>query len=336
MDSVTHLALGACMGEVMAGKKLGKKSLLLGAVANSLPDIDSVAALWLPPHQNLLAHRGITHSFFFILLLSPLLALAARKYYRHVALSLRQWTFFFGLELLAHVLLDAFNAYGTGWFEPFSAYRVSFDTLFVMDPFFSLVLVVAAIALIAMHKGHVKRLRYAWLGLVLAAGYLLYSLYNKVQVNKQVERSLAVVPARTKAYFSTPTPFNCWLWFVAAATDSGYYVGYRSVFDRRQQIDFRYFPQNRYLLRGRENEPEISHLVRFARGYYTLELIDNELIFNDLRFGQIAGWYQPDAPFSFHYAVKDTSGNTLVVQRGRFTGWNKAVVRSMVSRILAK
>jgi len=40
MDSLTHLALGACVGEAFFDKKIGKKALLWGALANSLPDID--------------------------------------------------------------------------------------------------------------------------------------------------------------------------------------------------------------------------------------------------------------------------------------------------------
>jgi hypothetical protein len=40
MDSITHIAVGACIGEVFAGKKIGKKAMWLGAAANSLPDID--------------------------------------------------------------------------------------------------------------------------------------------------------------------------------------------------------------------------------------------------------------------------------------------------------
>lgn len=33
MDSITHIALDACMGQAFAGKQLGKKAMLLGAMA---------------------------------------------------------------------------------------------------------------------------------------------------------------------------------------------------------------------------------------------------------------------------------------------------------------
>ena len=62
MDTVTHIVLGACIGEATAGKILGRKAMLFGALSQSLPDIDFIAYFWLDKTDNLLAHRGITHS----------------------------------------------------------------------------------------------------------------------------------------------------------------------------------------------------------------------------------------------------------------------------------
>ena len=69
MDSITHLALGACMGEAFAGKTLGKKAMLWGALAQSIPDIDFLASFWMNTTSNLLAHRGFTHSLLFCALI---------------------------------------------------------------------------------------------------------------------------------------------------------------------------------------------------------------------------------------------------------------------------
>ena len=64
MDSLTHIVLGACIGEAVAGKKLGKKAMLLGAIAQSVPDIDFVTTFWLSDSKDIVAHRGITiHTF---------------------------------------------------------------------------------------------------------------------------------------------------------------------------------------------------------------------------------------------------------------------------------
>lgn len=49
MYSVTHIALGACVGGMLAGKSIGRKSLLWGGLAQSFPDIDFLAGLWCDP-----------------------------------------------------------------------------------------------------------------------------------------------------------------------------------------------------------------------------------------------------------------------------------------------
>ena len=60
MDSITHIALGGLLGEAIVGKKLGKRALVWGAIAQSIPDIDFLAAFFVDASHNLRAHRGFT------------------------------------------------------------------------------------------------------------------------------------------------------------------------------------------------------------------------------------------------------------------------------------
>ena len=68
------------MGEALAGKKLGKRAMFLGALAQSIPDIDFVTAFWNSTSENLLAHRGFTHSLLFGILATVSFALLADHY----------------------------------------------------------------------------------------------------------------------------------------------------------------------------------------------------------------------------------------------------------------
>ncbi|HXD79359.1 MAG TPA: metal-dependent hydrolase, partial [Puia sp.] len=231
MDSLTHIVLGAAIGELVAGGRLGKKALLIGAAANSLPDIDFVAAFWLDTSRDVCFHRGITHSILFVIVMALLLALPARRFWRTTNMSFGRWAIFFGTELAVHIFIDAFNNYGTGWFEPFSHYRVCLNVLFVVDPFYSVWLGIATIGLVFLPRGHRSRSRWALFGLLMSTGYLLYSLGNKWQVDRAVERGLRAEALGGRRYFTTPTPFNCWLWYVVAEDSTGYHTGYRSVFD---------------------------------------------------------------------------------------------------------
>ena len=131
MDTITHTVLGACLGHTIAGKQMGKKAMLIGALANNLPDIDVVANLWVSPTASLLVHRGITHSILMAVIATVLLAAVFKKTTNNEAITYKRWLLLFGSALFTHIFLDAYTAYGTGWFEPFNHARVSFNALFI-------------------------------------------------------------------------------------------------------------------------------------------------------------------------------------------------------------
>jgi inner membrane protein len=332
MDSITHIVLGAAIGELMAGKKLGKKVLLVGAVAQSLPDIDFVASFWLDTSRDVWTHRGITHSFLFVLLLTPLLAAVAWRVYRSAGMSVREWCLFFGLQLFVHIFIDAFNAYGTGWFEPFNHTRISFNVLFVADPFYSCWLGLSFLALVILKKNAPSRKAWARMGLLLSSLYLCYCLGNKWRIDTRARRDLDRGSVHYNRYFSTPAPFNSWLWYVAAEDSNGYHTGYLSVFDH-QPVSFRWQPRNDSLLAPLRARRDVSCLLRFAGGYYTIDRWKDTLQFNVLRFGEMEGWSDPRARFVFHYFLDYPDDNILVVQRGRFAGWDRQMLLGYIRRI---
>lgn len=308
--------------------------MLWGALAQSVPDVDFIAATWLDPSANLLAHRGFTHSILFALLISISLALAAEKWHRPHNIGLRKWFIFFVAEVFTHLLIDGMNSYGVGWFEPFSHQRISMNAIFVIDPFFSIWCGLAIIVCLAVSP---KARRYwAWVGIIPSFIYLVYCCMNKADIQKQAEAICEAHHLPKDKILTTPAPMNNWLWFMAIGTDSGYYTCYRSVFDRGSDQALSYFPRNEYLLKDIKHRDEVKNLLRFSGGYYTVEAEGDTLMFNVLRFGQVAGWYDPQAQFAFHYYLTGSDENLMVVQRGRFAGWNKATVQSMLDRISGK
>src|SRR6185437_2648202 len=298
MDSLTHIVLGAAIGELLAGRRLGKKALLIGAIAQSLPDIDFLADFWLDTARDVWAHRGITHSFLFILVMSPLLAWGARRIFRRSGMAFGDWCLFFGLQLFVHVFIDAFNAYGTGWFEPFDHARISFHVLFVADPFFSVWLAIAFVVLLTLKRTHSARKKWAWGGLILSAAYLCYAIGNKMSTDAHAKTDLARDHHHYTRYLSTPTPLNAWLWYVVAEDSGGFYTGYRSVFDHLP-VQFRFQPKGGRLLRPFLKARDVRYLLRFSQGYYVVEEWGDTTVFNDLRFGEMKGWEDPKARFVF-------------------------------------
>ncbi len=335
MDSLTHIVLGACIGEAIAGKKLGKKAMAWGAFANSIPDFDFIASFWLTMDKNLLVHRGFTHSILFAVLLTPLLAWLGYRWHRSKGIDYLHWIVFLGIEIFCHLFIDTFNNYGIGWLEPFSDSRFSFNTVYVADPLYTIVPLIATIVLI-FKRTNSTRQKFWWkLGILAPAVYLLICSFNKVSVMFAAERIMQKEHVEHKRFFVTPTPFNSLLWYVVADADSGLYSGYRSVFDSKDTIHFTYFPKNdKYLSEASSGEDTttINNLKKFSQGFYTIQKWQDTLVFNDLRFGQIVGWHDPNEKFAFHYFIRHRD-NGMAVQRGRFAGWNKETIRSLLRRI---
>jgi inner membrane protein len=75
MDSLTQIILGAAVGEVVAGRKIGNRAMLWGAIAGTIPDLDvMIGSLFMNEINGLAFHRAITHSIFFAIVFSFLIA----------------------------------------------------------------------------------------------------------------------------------------------------------------------------------------------------------------------------------------------------------------------
>ena len=75
------MVLGAAVGELAAGRRLGNRAMLWGAVAGTVPDLDVTAGWVADPVTNLAFHRCVTHSLYYAALASPVLAWMARALY---------------------------------------------------------------------------------------------------------------------------------------------------------------------------------------------------------------------------------------------------------------
>lgn len=321
------------MGEVFAGNKLGKKAMFWGAFAQSIPDIDFLASFWLDTSNYLSAHRGLTHSFLFVFIVAFLLSLYVNKRFVKSNIVLIDWFIFFTINIFIHIFIDSFNSYGVGWFEPFSNVRISFNTLFVIDPLFSIWSFIAFIYLLFSNDNKKFRIIYSRAGLISSFLYIILSFYNKSKIDSSIHKQLCKNNISHIKYFSAPAPFQIFLWYIVVGTKNGYFISYKSIFDNKPEKLNTYFPINDSLQHEIINKDELGHLINFSQNYYTIEKWNDTLVFNDLRFGQILGWNNNKNHFVFHYYLNCPTANTFVVQRGRFEGWNFNNIQSMIKRI---
>ncbi len=333
MDSLTHTVIGACLGDAIAGKKIGKKAMLWGAIANNLPDIDVITSFWMNQADSLLAHRGFTHSILFALITSPLLAFLFTRWYSKTPMLFKDWLLIWGTGNFIHIIIDSFTCYGTGWLEPFNHLRVSFDLIFVADPFFTIALLISAIALLIMKKDNPARRKWSNGAFIICGLYLVMAVCDKIYINSATEKQMTKQGISTDNYFVTPSPLNNFLWYLVAKTDTGFYVGYKSIFDKSDEIKFCYKSQNKNLLNALPSDQDLEKLKRFSKGYYVIDSIGGGINFNDIRFGQLAGWDNCESNFVFRYILGEDANNDLVIQRGRFEGSGKKALKSLWERM---
>ena len=118
MDSLTQILLGAAVGEAVLGRKIGNKAILWGAIAGTIPDLDVLVKFFTDTVSALEIHRGLTHSIFFVILFSPIMAWLMGRIYKFKEATFKEWTIFYVLVLITHPLLDAHTTWGTKLFWP--------------------------------------------------------------------------------------------------------------------------------------------------------------------------------------------------------------------------
>ena len=148
MDPLTQGVLGAAAPQSTAARKHLASAGLLGLLAGITPDLDVFIRSDTDPLLFLEFHRQFTHSLIFIpiggLLCGLLLhwLLGQRR-----GLSLRQSLLYCTLGYATHALLDTCTTYGTMLWWPFSDTRFAWNTVSVVDPLFTLpVLVLVVLA----------------------------------------------------------------------------------------------------------------------------------------------------------------------------------------------
>lgn len=311
MDSITHIVLGAAVAETAVGKKIGNKALLIGAIAGNIPDFDSIFSLLFSPVDALFFHRGISHSLFVLVLLSPLIAFVLSKIDKDSRLKYVDWLWLIGLPWLSHLIVDIFNTYGTGIFEPFSSIRVSYDSMAIIDVFLLVYLISAVSTIWFFNKKNPKRRIIAWSSILFVAVYFSLSAIIKENLESKVKKELVDSKRECVRLQTAPLPLSNLLWMIVVEDSNSFNVEQRNILNTSKPVRRASLAKNHQLLDSLSNY-EISRIKDFTKGLYTVEKTDNGWFIYDLRFASLAPTY-PDA-YVFKFDIKKNN-NAVIVRR---------------------
>ena len=304
MDSLTQAALGAAVGEAVLGKKIGNKAAIVGAIIATVPDLDILLMPLFDDFQRISVHRGYSHSILFCVLGAFLFAyILSRVKWTKEASFRKLWLFSF-MALFTHLLLDAFTSYGTQLFLPFTDWRVSFDSISIIDPIYTVPLLVGVLlSVFYFKKNDQKRGLPNNIGLVISSLYLLFTLANKQNVEQVFQTQLEEQNIPSFRMLTVPVAIGNTTWYGVAKDKTHLHIGKYSHLEKNK-IEFHSFPINEKLLIGLD-EKLVDKMKWFAQDYYTVAEKDGKIrIYNmqcDMQGVRKFGDYK--APTAFYYEI---------------------------------
>lgn len=305
MDSLTQALLGAAIQGSLLGRYQGRKALLYGAALGTLPDLDVLLDFGDAVGQ-MTYHRGFSHSLFLLAGLSVLLAWLVRLRWPDAPYSSKRMGLTIWLILLTHVLIDAGTTYGTQMFWPLPLAPTNFSNIFVIDPLYSLPLLIGVLAALWLGLGRVGR-RWLNIGLALSTLYMASTFINQALIRADVEQQMAEQGLAYEQLLVMPTPFNTLAWRVLAKDGDSYLEGLRSWFDEQPLLLKRY-PLGHELREVVQLMPQHQRLQWFNSGWMSYREEQGRLIATDLRLG-LLGTHS----FRFILAERDQAGQWQVL-----------------------
>jgi inner membrane protein len=221
MDTLTHALSGALAARATtpARRRISVAARVsAGFVAAALPDTDVVLS-YVSPVTYLTQHRGVTHSILLAPLWALLLAWVFARFHRRKQVS---WQDYFGVSLLAilmHIAGDLITSFGTMIYAPFSDARMAWNTTFIIDLWFSGIIIAALAAAWMWRRSRLP----AMVGLATLAAYVgLQAVQHQraIEFGKGYTKNNALAGAQVSALPRPVSPFN---WMVVITERERYH-----------------------------------------------------------------------------------------------------------------
>jgi inner membrane protein len=317
MDSLTQIVLGAGVAELMIGKKIGNKAMLIGAIAGTIPDLDVLLTIGShDPLTELRVHRSYSHSMFtHFVLAAPLAWLTYIIWKKEI--SFKQWYWVWFMGLFTHAVLDSFTTYGTRLFLPFTDYLIGLNNISVIDPLYTLPFMGLLIAAMCYKRNNPTRWRLAKAAMYISTSYMLLTFGLKYWAHQKFNSELKRQNISYTTLSTSPTIFNSILWAGMAYTDSTLIVGEYSLIQDKKDIDFMITPRNRQLVANHPAKDITKTLEWFSQDINAaVQGQGDSLHYIAAKWGRFDyNKYTPLEAFTIYYTIyKDANGQYKVTQ----------------------
>jgi inner membrane protein len=220
MDTITHALSGAVLGRATAGLDGSalsvRRRVWFGFFAAAFPDIDFLLRPFVDPITFLNLHRGVTHSILLLPLWSLLLAWTCSRLCRNY--RPRDYLALAAMALAIHIAADVITTYGTMIFAPFSDYKATIPITFIIDPWFTGILVMG----LAISWFRRSTRMPAIISLIVLVAYVGFQ-YTLHHAAKQLGRQHAQAQGIEKPLVTAlPQPLSPFNWNIFIETEETY------------------------------------------------------------------------------------------------------------------
>ena len=173
MDPISQGTVGAAFAQSTANKKNILRIGIIGFLAGLAPDLDVLIRSTDDPILFLEYHRQFSHSLFFIpfgsLIVALLIFLLVKGSMGFKTVYLASF-----LGYATHGLLDACTSYGTQLFWPFSNERVTWNNISIVDPIFTIPVIILVAIAITKKRRIFSFFAIGWIAFYLSLGFVQY------------------------------------------------------------------------------------------------------------------------------------------------------------------
>lgn len=220
MEPLTQGLLGASLSLSACKKQHLRVAGVLGFLAAMPPDLDVLIRSSNDPLLFLEYHRHFTHSLLFIPFGSLICALLMHPIFaKKRGLSFKQSWLYCALGYGTHGLLDACTSYGTQLLWPLTDERYAWNLISVIDPLFTLPILILIGFSLMKRKYSLARLAIAWALIYLSVGIVQRERAEAAGSKLAYEREHAPVQLIAKPSFG-----NILLWKVVYEYEGKFYV----------------------------------------------------------------------------------------------------------------
>ena len=173
MDPISQATVGAAFAQSTANKKNILSISVIGFLAGLAPDLDVLIRSSTDPILFLEYHRQFSHSLFFIPFGALIVTLFLYPWFRK-SISLKTVYLASFLGYATHGLLDACTSYGTLLFWPFSNERITWNNISIIDPLFTIPILILVGTAIKTRKRLFSYFAIGWVAFYLSLGFVQY------------------------------------------------------------------------------------------------------------------------------------------------------------------